>query len=151
LADDVDTAGFIAFAALGLGSAFAGVTLAFAATTFDLGEALLAEALISTFFAAGFVAACFLVLDGTAIVDWTGFFFTVDTTADTETLLFGLITVFVFGLADEVADFAVGFDLEVSFLAIYLLDQNLLQPIIIPDFPLLVYTKIISSLQFPRC
>jgi hypothetical protein len=134
-----------------LGSAFAGATFAFAATTLGLGEALLAEAFISTFFAAGFVAACFLVLDGTAIVDWTGFFFTVDTTADTETLLFGLITVFVFGLADEVADFAVGFDLEVSFLAIYLLDQNLLQPIIIPDFPLLVYTKIISSLQFPRC
>jgi hypothetical protein len=108
LAGGVDTAGFIAFAALGLGSAFAGVTLAFTAATFGFGAVL---------------AVCVLAFDGLA-VDLAGFFLAVDTTATAKTLLFGLTAVFVFGTADEVADFAVGFDLEVSFLAIYLLDQN---------------------------
>jgi len=108
------TADFVVFAA------FAGVTLAFVAAVVGFDEALLTDA----FPTAGFAAACFLASDGTAGVDWTDFFFATGLAAFVATLLVDLATDFVFRLADEVADFAVGFDWEVSFLAICLLDQN---------------------------
>jgi hypothetical protein len=102
------------------------------AETFTFGAALLTDCLFTTFLTTGFAVDVSLVdevLTGEDFADEAaGFFFAT-----------GFATVFVTLLFVLATGFAVVFALGISFLAIFLLDQKSLQPIIIHDFDLFVY------------
>jgi len=136
--------GDFALAAFGFGAETAAFTV-FAAGALVADGLVLAGAGVFTFSFkevlpedAGFGAALTFEGEDLAGVVLIGFFFSTTFLALKGTLLFALAAGLAVVLADGAADFAVVFDLEVSFLAIFLLVQNSLQLIIIPNFGLFV-------------
>ncbi|MEO6909006.1 MAG: hypothetical protein ABI210_14060 [Abditibacteriaceae bacterium] len=128
---------FTFFDTFGLDTAFAGTSLLFVifvdaavtfAFTFAIGATFLTDDFFTDFFVTGFAAALDLAIDDLTGEDFTGevladFFFATGFAAIFVTLRLALATGFV-----------VAFALEVSFLAIFLLNQNWLRPLIIPVF-----------------